>query len=285
MKRLAIIGGNSLIAKSFCRKFKDHLEIHSFSRTLGDHKGVNNYQVEWSSPSQEQITSLGEAEYILYCIGETNGSKRVLADINIKLLEDILIYLKPNQKFIFISSVAIELNESYYSYTKKEGERLVKEKFKEYLILRPSMLYGNGDRKNLKKIKDLIRFLPIIPILKPDILIQPVFVEDLTDVIYQAISNHYFPNKAYSIAGPNQVPTKEVIETICKKAGYKRFFLSLPIAIIQKTFRFLQFVSPIAIPLSYQIENLKSHPQIICNEAIEELSFNPKSFKEGYLSF
>lgn len=285
MKKVAIIGGNSLIAKSFYRKFKEKLDIHSFARRVPTHEEPNFHQVNWSSLSQEQMTILGESDYILYCIGETNGPQEKLKKINIDLLKEISTYLKSQQKIIFISSVAIEFNNSYYSMTKREGEEIIKEKFKNFLILRPSMLYGKGDKKNLEKIKNIIQYIPIIPILSPDYSIQPLFVDDLAEVAFHAIDSNLFPNKAYALSGPKQIPTRTIIEMICKKGNLRRRFLPIPLGTIQAIFRFMQMCSPITIPLSYQIQNLKSHPEVNCKGAMEELGFLPTSFEKGYFSF
>ena len=64
----------------------------------------------------------------------------------------------------FSSAAVLSVRKDYYAQTKFEGEELVKRSGLEYCILRPSIIYGPTDDKNIGFLIDFAKKIPFFPI-------------------------------------------------------------------------------------------------------------------------
>ena len=157
------------------------------------------------------------------------------------------------------------------------ADELIRNSRLNFIILRLNMVYGNRDN-NLNKTINIIKKLPFIPIIgNGKSLIQPVYVEDVVDVIMKCI-NGRLNNKIYDIGGPNSFSFNDYIEIISNELNINKPKIHFPRHI------FLPFVLTIGrfikLPITHEL--IYSLPQDkISNikSAEKELDFKPKDFK------
>ncbi|MCD6385373.1 NAD-dependent epimerase/dehydratase family protein, partial [Candidatus Sumerlaeota bacterium] len=97
----------------------------------------------------------------------------------------------------------------------------------DYIILRPTMIYGHPRERNISSLIRYIRRYRIIPLPnKGKSLLQPLFVEDLIDLICRIIRKGAFWRRAYDVAGPTPLTASEVFRILGSETN-TRFFLCL----------------------------------------------------------
>lgn len=123
-----------------------------------------------------------------------------------------------------------------YQESKCEAEKLVNAYFAkgllETVIIRPAMIWGEGDRRILKLFKGIVaRKLPIIGSGKG--LTHWVYVQDLVRGFILAAQKDQAAGQTYILAGRESRPLEEVYRLIAKKAGVKLFPFKIPALPIQ----------------------------------------------------
>jgi len=115
---------------------------------------------------------------------------------------------------------------SFYSGTKALGEENIKKNFKSSIILRPSIIYGNGDNF-FGLFSKISKFVPIIPIIGPNTMFQPVYVNDVSLAIIEALKINENKPKTYNICGPKQYSFYQLIKNLLLLLERKRILIKL----------------------------------------------------------
>lgn len=158
--------------------------------------------------------------------------------------------LKSNVKrFIFLSTVGVhgdypELNNNgqllikpsnYYSKSKLLAEEEIKKELFDkisFVILRPAMIYGPGDKGNMgrliKAIKNRRFVIPGSGFNKKN----AIYVEDMVEIIYRMLLRHDINNQTFLISNRNVITFREMCEEISKKLGYSGRIPSIPVHIL-----------------------------------------------------
>ena len=89
-----------------------------------------------------------------------------------------------------------------YARAKALGERCVREAFPGATIVRPSLVFGEGDQF-INMFAGLIRMMPVLPVFGPEAPIQPLHVDDLAEAIARSLENPALHGgKLYELGGP-----------------------------------------------------------------------------------
>jgi NADH dehydrogenase len=80
-----------------------------------------------------------------------------------------------------------EESPSYYAWTKARAERLVRESQADAIVVSPSIVFGNASE--LVSTLTLLTRLPVVPIPRIETLFQPLWVEDLAEVLAELVEN------------------------------------------------------------------------------------------------
>lgn len=187
------------------------------------------------------------------------------------------------KKFIFISSELAKYPEkNFYGKTKLLGEELVKKSGIPFVILRPAIVFGPHDNKNLSVLIKKLRQLPFgIVIGKGDYFFQPVFVDDVADAIIASMQREAAIGKTLDIAG-EPIQFREIIQTI-----FVEFQMRKPILGIPK--KFLLFCAaileklPLKILTRERIESISKNREMNIEPAKKILGFKPKSFRDSLI--
>ena len=131
------------------------------------------------------------------------------------------------KKFIHISALGVSKDSSSkYSLTKALGEENIKKNFKSSVILRPSIIYGKGDNF-FGLFSKISKFAPFIPIIGPNTLFQPVYVNDVSLAIIESLKINENKSKTFNICGPKQYSFLQLIEILLSLLNRKRVLIKL----------------------------------------------------------
>ena len=120
-----------------------------------------------------------------------------------------------------------------YFAAKWEMERAVKESGLEYVIFRPSFVFGK-DGGALPTFVRLARFAPVTPIVGPGTQrLQPIWVEDVAEYYARAIDLPAAANRTFEIGGPDAVTWNEFWDRLKRVLGARRPSVHVPFAVMR----------------------------------------------------
>jgi len=100
----------------------------------------------------------------------------------------------------------------------------------EWIILRPTLIYGLGKDKNIMLIARIIRLFGFFPLLGEGRgLRQPVHVMDLAQVCYAAMESQSVKNNIYTLSGGEVLSYREMVGRIFAGLNRKPRFVRVPL--------------------------------------------------------
>ena len=116
---------------------------------------------------------------------------------------------------------------SAYAVSKLKGEEAVLAAFPQAVIIRPSLMFGQGDGF-FNLMGSLARILPVMPLISGKTLFQPVFVGDVAEAIAKAAEGAVKTGRIYELGGPDAESHKVLMERILREAGRSPMLVSVP---------------------------------------------------------
>ncbi len=170
-----------------------------------------------------------------------------------------------------------------YRAIDSEVEKLCREASATITILRPTMIYGNLNDRNLSvfiRMVDKLRLFPIINGAKYEL--QPVWCGDLGRAYYQVLMNpKSTENKNYNLSGGSPIMLIDMLNEIGKQLGVNNTFISVP-------YRLAYFVAWIVYVLTFKRKDYREKVQRLVEprvysyeEATRDFGYHPLIFKDG----
>ena len=120
-----------------------------------------------------------------------------------------------------------------YFAAKWEMERVVKESGLEYVILRPSFVFGK-DGGVLPTFVRLARLAPVTPIVGPGTQrLQPIWVEDVAAYYAQSVDLAAAANRTFEVGGPDAPTWNEFWDRLKRVLGVHRPSIHVPISVLR----------------------------------------------------
>jgi NADH dehydrogenase len=137
------------------------------------------------------------------------------------------------RRFVHVSAVGAALNApSAYHRTKKKAEEAVECSGLPYTIVRPSLVFGPGDR-SINQFLTFARTFHVLPMIGPGkARVQPVFAGDLAEMLAVAPARGESAGKIYEVGGPRIYTYREMMESIRKSARLKAILFPGPVALL-----------------------------------------------------
>jgi uncharacterized protein YbjT (DUF2867 family) len=148
------------------------------------------------------------------------------------------------QRYIYLSGAGAAADAKYHWFRAKwRAETAVKDSGITYVIFRPSWVYGPEDH-SLNRFLTMSRYLPFVPIIGVGgrQRLQPVFIDDVSWAVAEAVDNRAADNKVFEIGGPEVLTMKEIIRTGLEVLDRRRFFLPVPKLLMKAQAALLQFL-------------------------------------------
>jgi NADH dehydrogenase len=118
-------------------------------------------------------------------------------------------------------------SDSDYARTKGEGERAVRAAVPGAVILRPSVVFGQGDGF-FNRFGALARFLPVLPVVGGETKLQPVYVGDVAEAIARALEGGAKAGATYELGGPDVMTIRQIMDYVQTITERSRPMLPVP---------------------------------------------------------
>ncbi|MGE0316159.1 MAG: complex I NDUFA9 subunit family protein [Lautropia sp.] len=141
----------------------------------------------------------------------------------------------PPRRLVQVSALGVDVDDvarlpSRYLRSKAVAERIVRASPLDWTILRPSVVFGEGD-SFLSLFATLQRFLPVLALASTQARFQPVYVGDLACAIRNCLIGPYAlqtRGRSFEVAGPTVHTLEQLIRLAGSASGHPRRVFTLP---------------------------------------------------------
>lgn len=183
--------------------------------------------------------------------------------------------------FVSTTSVFTKLNAPSKT-VRLAAEKLIEGSRLDYVILRPTMIYGTSGDRNICRLVRYLHRWPVIPVLGSGAyLMQPIFVADLASVIARAALAEGTFRKAYNVSGKSPLSYNAVIDTVCAGLGKRVRKLHLPAS---PAVSLLTLFEKARLPFpvkAEQVLRLNEDKAFGHEAAAADFGFKPREFADG----
>jgi len=134
------------------------------------------------------------------------------------------------RRVIQISALGADVNgPSEYQRSKAAGEAAIRNARPQlhWTVLRPSVIFGAGDNF-LNLFAQLARVAPLMPLGGADARFQPVWVEDVADVVLACLERPASVGQTYPVAGPAIHTLADLVRYAASQVGRHPWIIPLP---------------------------------------------------------
>lgn len=213
------------------------------------------------------------------------GCRAVIAVTHIKYAPLIIGAMKAEgvQRAVFMSSTRRFTR--FVEETARQviaGEAAVEASGLNWTIIRPTMIYGGRQDKNLQPLLETLRAYPAFPLpAGGKMLWQPVFTWDVVSALIAALERDVSIGRAYTIAGPEPITYRQMLETLIKAANLRTRLVPVPLTPLGPLVRLYEKFSTAPRIRHDQILRLQEDKNFDISDAQRDLGFSPVPFEEG----
>jgi len=230
MKSIGVLGASSLVGRSVLAQLaKSNAQVYAFSRSTEESISEN---IEWIkiTPELNQTRQLLITHWI--CVApiwiladylpllQSYGSKRILA-----LSSTSAISKQTSSEPLEIETAKrLQLGEQQLQQWAEKLDI-------EWLVLRPTLIYGFGEDKNISEITRFIKRFGFFPLLGPAVgLRMPVHAEDVAKACIASIFTANTANHIFHISGAETLTYRNMVERIFITLGKRTRFIPIPLS-------------------------------------------------------
>lgn len=165
-------------------------------------------------------------EAVINLVGILNGD---FVSEHVELPKKIVAACKRNKisRLLHVSALNANINgASAYLRSKGEGEKVIMESDLKATIFRPSVIFGPGD-SFLNLFADLARRLPMLPLASPNAKLQPIYVENVAQIIVSSLSAPTTIGQGYDLCGPKIYTLRQLVEYAAFITGHDLTIIGL----------------------------------------------------------
>lgn len=136
------------------------------------------------------------------------------------------------RRLVHISALGVSLDApSRYQRSKARGEEVLRGASLDLTILRPSVIFGSGDRF-LNLFARMQSVLPLVPLAGARARFQPVWVEDVASAVVASLRDTGLPmssvGQTFECAGPEVFTLADLVRIAGRRGSRQRPVLPLP---------------------------------------------------------
>ncbi len=172
-----------------------------------------------------------------------------------------------------------------FLYSKWLGEQVVRTSSLDWVVLRPSLLFGKGDGF-FNIVKTTLKWWSPGIVAIPgsgDARFQPLAVDDLAIAVEKSLIDPDRPGSVYELGGPEYLTYSEIVERVQQVTGMRRLKLGIPIPLISALTAVTDRVLPI-FPVSHdQISSLQRPNSTDLDAFVRTFGIEPRPVDLSYL--
>jgi nucleoside-diphosphate-sugar epimerase len=150
----------------------------------------------------------------------------------------------------------------------------------EWVILRPTLIYGLGRDKNISEIARFIRRFGLFSLFdKASGLRQPIHVQDVAGACLLALQTPSCSNRAYNISGAEIITYREMVLRIFSAMGKRPYLFSIPLWMFSVAVCIVRCLPRYRKWSSAMAERMNRDMVFDHSEAERDFGFKPRGFQ------
>lgn len=187
---------------------------------------------------------------------------------------------------IIFSSTSIFTGVKPRSENRKiQAEDLLKASGLQCTIIRPTMIYGTHEDRNMCRLVSYLERWSVIPILgSGERFLQPVHVDDLATAVLLALESPVSAGREYNVPGANALTYNEVVDTTARLLGRRVLKVHVPLRLAVASLRAYGKLVRTPRLQAEQARRLNEDKNFSYEEIEKDLGYAPRTFEEGMAS-
>ena len=238
MKKILITGATGFIGKALTRHFSEteyqiKVLIHPTRKTPDLPKGIPvEAAVSGLNDTRGLRAALSGVEIVYHLASqEALGARGDLLSTDIQGTKNLVEAAEESgvERFFYLSHLGADRASAYPVMTAKAiAEDHIQKSSLDYTIIRTGIVYGPNDRFTVPLAK-LIRSVPLVFPLpdQGDTLLQPLWIEDLANILTWSLDNPKTKRELFEIGGPEQLSFHDIILIMLEVMEIQRYPISI----------------------------------------------------------
>ena len=173
-----------------------------------------------------------------------------------------------------------------YLQSKARGEQIVRESPLDWVVLRPSLMFGEGDGF-FNIVKTTLRYwspgVVAIP-GKGDTRFQPLSADDLAIAVERSLADTDRTGSVYELGGPAWLTYRQIVDEVMRVTGMRRLKLPIPIPLIDALTAVTDRILPVFPVTHDQIGSLQRQNYTDRDAFERAFGVKPRPLDLGYLA-
>ncbi len=191
------------------------------------------------------------------------------------------------KRFVYISAVSAAYpRKNSYGQSKVDAEALVAASGLPWVILRPTMVYGEGGGLHYARLVALVRSAPgVFPVFGPGTAkVQPVHVEDVAGAVDIALTHPAAAGGTWAVSGATVVTFDELVTRIAGSLGARRRLVHVPLPLAMAAATVAVRLSPSFFLSPEALLGLNQDADLDFRPFAEACGYRPRTLDEGLIS-
>jgi nucleoside-diphosphate-sugar epimerase len=186
------------------------------------------------------------------------------------------------KRLIAISSTGVFSNHRIVVGKIKAAERAIEQSGIPFTILRPTMIYGTAEDRNISRFIRLIKKYPIVPVPGGGkSIFQPVHVEDLAACVLATLATEKSIGKSYNVPGGSAHSLREIVDIIAGILGKRVLTVPVPLGLAEAAVGLQEKLLSHPVIRREQIQRLREDKQYDYSEAAKDFDYAPRELRAG----
>ncbi len=234
--RILVTGADGFIGRHLIPRLisRGH-EVRALARALPTRPGARVPGVEWriaDLTDRETLAGIAEGcNRIVHLAGRFEARPgAALGRVHGTGTRNLVWELRKTgmERLVYVSTLGASPDAGPFFRSKFEAEDVILSSTLDFVILRPSVVYGPGDHFT-RPIVRLLDSLPVFPVMGDGtFMLQPLAVEDMVDVLTQAVEREELAGRTFALAGPETLSFVRIVRILGEAIGRPRPVIPLP---------------------------------------------------------
>lgn len=283
-KHVGLIGATSIIGQCLLPLLRQNgWLVRAFSRHVicSNDQNVQWVQIKDSSNPSGMFTDEIEQIDFWICVAplwilpdyfpmlEAHGARRVIA-------------VSSTSRFTKSDSSEADEKDTAHKLSASENslQTWAQTKGVDWVIFRPTLIYGHGQDRNISELIRLIRRLGFFPLVgEAKGLRQPVHVEDVAMACMSALEKSNVTNHAYNLSGGETLTYREMINRLFAALGLRPRVISVPLWFFRIAVAGIHCFPRYRHWTAQMAERMNVNLVFDHAEAVRDLHFSPRKFQ------
>ncbi len=235
-KNILVLGGSGFVGQHVCEK----LQREGWTVTVPTRRAINAKSVqhlpgltviEANAHDEATLTRLLPGhDAVVNLIAILHGTEAAFERVHVELAQKLARACAATgvTRLVHISALGVALDSpARYQRSKARGEAALRAAALDLTVLRPSVIFGAGDRF-LNLFAQLQSLFPVVPLAGATARFQPVWVEDVAQAVVASIQQNNSIGQTYECAGPEVLTLADLVRVAGHYGSHQRPILPLP---------------------------------------------------------